>query len=160
MVRWHAVFTKPRMERLVAEALEGKGHETFLPLIRYHGRSGRLLSRAFFPRYIFARFEWDRDGPSIRWTRGLTSLVTFDGLPAVVPDDLVDGLRQQLELLDGDAFLMPKPGDRVKIVAGPLKDMRAVFDSRIGASGRVYVLLEILGRETRVELQDRDLDAV
>lgn len=157
-MRWHALFTKPRMERRVGEALDGKGIEVFVPLFAYHGKQGTPLLKPFFPRYVFARFDWTTDPGSVRWTPGLTSIVMFEGRPAVVPGDLIDGLKDQLAALDGDAFLRPKPGDRIRISSGPLKDMQAVFDTRLGERGRVVVLLEILGRETRVEIDERRID--
>lgn len=153
--RWYALFTKPHMERRVGEALADKGYEVFVPELEYHGKRGTLLRKAFFPRYVFALFDWNDDVTLVRWTRGLTSLVMFDGQPADIPEALIVELRTALESLDGDAFLRPKPGDPIRITSGPLKDLDAVFDARLGEQGRVIVLLEILGRETRVEIGER-----
>ncbi len=158
--QWYALFTKPHMERRVGVALSGKGHEVYVPLLEYHGKRGTLLTKPFFPRYVFARFDWDTEAGKVRWTEGLTSLVMFGGQPAVVPGDLIEGIKDELAVLDGDSFLRPKPGDRVRITSGPMKDMQAVFDVQLGAKGRVLVLLEILGRETRVEIHERRIDPV
>ena len=82
MQHWHALFTKPRCEFRVAQTLTGRGLDVFVPTIEYHGKTGNLLEKPFFPRYIFARFDWEKEGAaSVQWTPGLTRLVTFDGRP-------------------------------------------------------------------------------
>jgi transcriptional antiterminator RfaH len=145
------------MEHRVAEALEARGVEVFAPVIEYHGRSGALLDKPFFPRYIFAHFDWDSEGyASVQWTPGLSCVVNFDGRPAWLEDEYVAYLRAELEVLDGDEFLALKPGERVRVTDGPFRDLEAIFAGRMNGEQRVAVLLEILGRPTRVEV-DSDI---
>lgn len=161
MQRWFALFTKPRREFVVAVALEARGLEVFVPCIEYHGKTGNLLDKPFFPRYIFARFDWEHEGyGSVRWTHGLTRVVTFDGRPAVMADDQVAYLQRRLAALDGDEFLRMKPGTPVRVVEGPFKDMEAVFAGQMNGQGRVAVLLQVLGRETRVVMSAADIKGV
>jgi hypothetical protein len=41
----------------------------------------------FSRRYIFARLDWEAAGVSdVKWTPGLTRVVTFQGEPAIMPD--------------------------------------------------------------------------
>lgn len=159
MIAWHPLFTKPRMERRVAETLQGRGVPVFLPLLRYHGKRGHLLERPFFPRYLFARMDLEVSGlDSVQWTPGLTHVVSFDGQPARLPDQTLEYLRARLERLDGDAFLALKPGEPVRVTRGPFADMEAVFDGRLNGERRVAVLLRILGRQTRVSLDAGDVE--
>lgn len=47
-----------------------------------------------------------------------------------------------------------KPGERVKIKEGPLSGLEAVFEREMKGNERVAVLLEILGRQTRLVLSE------
>jgi transcriptional antiterminator NusG len=159
--RWYAMFVKPRAEARVAETLAARGLETWLPILHYHTREGRPAWRPFFPRYLFARFDWENAGSlNIQWTPGLTRLVTFDGRPAWLADEQLAYLRGELDELDGDAFLSLKPGERVRVRRGPFRALDAVFDRRLNGQARVSVLLRILGRETPVVLDEADIERI
>lgn len=153
MKRWHALYTKPRGERRVIEALEARGLDVFAPTIAFTDRRGRTVERPFFPRYLLVRFDWVADGmASVQWTPGLVNVVRFDGQPACLADADVARLMDRMDALDGDAFMALKPGEPVHIIDGPFTGLDAVFERRLGGDGRVAVLLEILGRETRATL--------
>lgn len=159
MQRWHVLFTKPRHEWRVADALDARGLEVYVPSFWYHGKRGTLLEQPFFPRYMFARLDWEETGlRGIQWTPGLTRVVAFDGQPAWLPDPNVDYLRRRLGNVDGDDFLRLKPGEPVRVKRGPFAELEAVFDSHLNGERRVAVLLRILGRHTRVILGADDVE--
>ena len=161
MERWHALYTKPRCEQRVAEALGARGVEVWLPHVTHHGKRGQLLVKPFFPRYLFARFDWSRGGAgNIQWTPGLSRVVMFDHQPAWLPDDLVSRLSDRLEGIDGDDFLAIKPGDRVRLTAGPFRDAEALFDRRLNGKQRVAVLLQIMGRQTPVVVSANEIERI
>jgi len=151
---WHALFTKPRMEFRVAGLLETRGMEVFAPALEYHGKTGNLLEKPFFPRYIFARFDWEGEGiTNIQWTPGLTRVLTFEGRPAWLADDEIEFLYRRLVKLDGDEFVRLKPGEHVRITDGAFRDFEAIFHRHLNGRERVAVLLDIMGRKTRVVLR-------
>lgn len=159
MQQWHALFTKPRMERHVAETLSARDVDVFLPMLWYHGKRGDWLAKPFFPRYLFALLDWEDSGlRSVQWTPGLTRVVTFDGRPAIMPEEKLAYLRRRLDRLDGDAFLSLKPGDRVRVTRGPFADVEAVFAGRLNGEQRVALLMNILGRDTRVIVDAEDVE--
>lgn len=159
MLAWHTLFTKPRMERRVAETLAGRGLEVFLPLLHYHGKRGDPLGKPYFPRYLFARLDWEACGATaVQWTPGLTRVVAFDGRPAVLDDARLEYLRSALDELDGDEYLALKPGQPVRLRRGPFADVNAVFDGRLNGPQRVTVLLQMLGRAVRVEVAAADVE--
>ncbi|MCE7939376.1 MAG: hypothetical protein DYG90_12505 [Chloroflexi bacterium CFX6] len=158
MKHWHALYTKPRMEARVADTLEARGIEVFAPLVLYHGKRGTLLDKPLFPRYVLARFDWEHDGRAgVQWTPGLTRVVSFDGRPAWLEDAEVAYLRSRLAELDGDTFVRIKPGQRVRVKHGPFRDFEAVFDGYLNGAARVAILLDILGRRTRVHLGECEI---
>ncbi len=158
MEHWHALFTKPHMELRVAGTLEARDVEVFAPMIEYRGKRGALLEKPLFPRYILARFDWERSGFSgVQWTPGLASVVTFDGEPAWLDDGEVAYLQARLAQLDGEAFMRLQPGQQVRVKKGPFRDFEAIFAGYLNGAQRVAILLEILGRRTRVCLS---MDAI
>lgn len=161
MQRWYVLMTKPRRERQVAAALEARGIEVFAPFIDYHGRRGQLCVRPFFPSYVFARFDWEREGSSgVQWTVGLSRVVSFGDRPASLDDAVIDFLEARVGAIDGDDLMRIKPGERVRVRQGPFRDYEAIFDRRLNGEGRVAILLDILGRQTRVQLDEHLIDRI
>src|SRR5262245_51547692 len=97
MLRWYLVHTKPAAEKTAQVNLERQGYEVYLPrLARPERRSGRLRERvvALFPRYLFLRL---RDGVQslgpVRSSIGVDGIVRFGARFAIVPEEVVGGLR-------------------------------------------------------------------
>jgi transcriptional antiterminator RfaH len=122
---WYLVYTKPRMEAQAEENLNRQGYETYLPRYlttrRRNGRYHKIVEPCF-PRYLFIHLDTRTDNwAPIRSTVGVVKMVEFEGLPAVVPGELITTLRnnedtngiQQIQELD------LKAGDKVTIVEGP-----------------------------------------
>ncbi len=146
---WYALYTKPRKEVQVSEALSGRGIQTYLPVYRPRGgRHGDKGPRPVFPCYLFARVDFSSRGvSSVQWTPGLRRIVGFGGDPAVVPDEIVSDIRERLargESAWWDGGL--QPGDRVRIKSGPLKGFGAIFDRRLSSAERVRIFIDVLGR--------------
>lgn len=159
---WYLAQSKPNQEHLAARRLGRLGIDVFVPLQmrtqRWRGRL-RQVTAPVFPGYVFlgldpARPQWRR----VNSTPGITRLVRFgtEG-PAPVPSALVTGLMMRC---DGDGYLCPpedlKPGDAVRITAGPFAEMISTIEA-IDAQERVALLIEIMGRATRVKLPKRDV---
>ncbi len=152
---WYLIYSKPRQERVAEENLRCQGYVTYLPFIEQRQRKqGRYCwaLEPLFPRYLFIQLNAGKDdwGP-IRSTRGVSSLVRFGGVPAKVPENLIDFTKQReikRAAEEKDPF---KPGERVRIASGVLSGYEGIFESTSGAE-RVTLLLNIVGKETRVEL--------
>lgn len=165
MQHWLALYTKPRMERQVNQVLTGQGVETYLPLIYKYSKHRRRKEPApFFPCYLFARVDPSSAAfLSLAWTPGLRSVVRFDGKVAWVPDQVVAHIKERLVQLEQTGYsecLGFKPGDRVRIEAGPLEGLEAIFDRATSATGRVRILLDVLGRLTACEIESDRLAKV
>ena len=78
---------------------------------------------------------------------GIIRVVSFDDKPAVVPDQLIDLLRQTVEecIAKSDEVNSDfKKGDPVIVREGPLAGYRGVFDLNLPGSKRVKIMLELL----------------
>lgn len=163
--RWYLVYCKPRQERVAVENLERQGYETYLPRVREtRRRAGQRVKviAPLFPRYLFIHLdeEFDNWGP-IRSTLGVVSLVRFGQLPARVPDELLDLLRRR-EDAEGLQAIDPQPlkaGMRVRVASGSLAGYEGIFLAKSGRE-RVIVLLDILGKATRTQMDALDIEPV
>jgi len=156
-MKWYALHCKPHSERIVHHQLDLASVESFYPTYRIAlaGASAPRF-RALFPGYLFAHVDPLGVAPGLfRWLPGLIGVVSFDGHPAPIPDALVEALRARaaaVAVAGGPALLDIKRGDPVRILEGPFKDLEAVFDGALDGKARVRVLLDVLGRLSRVEL--------
>ncbi|TPQ49421.1 transcriptional activator RfaH [Prosthecomicrobium hirschii] len=155
--RWYAVYTLPNKEVIARRHIERQGWLVFLPLIektRRHARRITTVHAALFSRYLFVRMNVARDRwRSINGTTGVACLVMSGDRPLAVPPGLVEALACAVR---PDGVIEPdygyRPGDRVRLVAGPLAggigELLALDDK-----GRVELLLTLLsGSMLRVRM--------
>lgn len=159
--RWFALYTKPHKEYLVQEILQSRGVETYLPEIAVvERRRDRRSMKPFLPHYLFARFNPHGNRfAKARWTPGLRRIVSAGGRPVAVPNEVVTYLRHRLE--DAQEVDVPdcpfKKGDVVRVAHGPLEGLEAIFDEQISPEGRVWVLLKVMSRLVRTQIDLEDL---
>lgn len=153
--KWYVVHTKPRQEMIALENLERQQYECFLPLIKVEkikaGKCTEVLE-SLFPRYMFIRLiEGQSNFSPIRSTKGVNGLVKFASVPAAVPDQLIESLRDE-PLLEQSLFT---PGEAVKVVAGPFSGFEAEYlqlTKMADGEMRAMVLLEFLSKMQRVAI--------
>jgi len=156
-ISWYVVRTKPRAEALAAANLRVKRVEVFLPRLASRfarGAADDAAAEPLFPGYLFARLALARQYHLAAWTPGVAHLLCLgEGLPAAIDDSVVDSLRNRAG--GGEIFkprLRLRPGDRVEIRNGPFAGLLAVIDRPCSAAGRVQILLDLLRRQTRLDL--------
>lgn len=153
---WRVVQTQRHKERAAAAQLAQDGLATYLPLLRQWPRPvvGSEVG-PMFPGYVFVR-AGETHFHRVMRTPGVRAFVAFSsGEPARLDDSAIAFLRSR-ERPDGIISAEPLPsGCTITITDGPLRGLVAVLERRLTARQRVLVLLEILQRETRVELPDR-----
>lgn len=152
--RWHALYTRHQYERLVAQALTGKGFDVFLPQYRaIHLWKDRRkeLDLPLFPNYVFIQGGLDRM-LNILMTPGVHSVVAWGGRPADIPQHEIDAVRR---LVESPLRIQPHPflncGDRVRIKSGPLEGIEGIL-VRNKSACRLVLSVEMLSRSTAVEV--------
>lgn len=155
-MNWYCLYTKANSEHLVAASLQQRGFEVYLPQIHQQKKEHRRPSIPFFPCYLFAWIDFQRvDLSSVRSIPGLRRVIAFKDEPLPVPAEVIAAIQDtvdQYEAAVAGTRHSFKPGDTVRIVAGPLKDTLAVFDGPVDSGKRVEILLELLGRLTRAQI--------
>lgn len=160
---WYVIRSKPNKEDFLAEQLIAYGMKVFFPRIRVSTVNPRARKvRPYFPSYLFVHVDLDTVSVStLHWMPGAVNLISFDGEPASVPDLLIASIERQVDQINAsrESFVKTlKPGDVVKIHAGPFAGYEAIFDGEVSGRERVRVLLNFLQkRQIPLELREQQI---
>ena len=155
-MHWYAVRTKPNHERQAELSVQRLGVETFYPQMKQRRvirRREQMIIGSLFPGYLFARLNLAVHYRAAKYARGVLDLVAFGSIPAIVDDEIIEGMRARLR--DG-CLTLPAPaltpGEVVRIQAGPLQGLEAVFEREMSDHQRIVLLLRTLTYQARVVL--------
>jgi len=135
--RWYGLHTRPRHEKVVANRIEAKGINTFLPLVKeVHRWSDRnkTVEVPLFSCYVFARMTPDRlDRLRVLQVEGVFGLVGSRGEGTSIPDEQIDAVRSLLSTaLPWSSHPFLKIGQRVRIRSGALSGVEGTLLSHNG----------------------------
>jgi Transcription antiterminator len=159
---WYLVYTNLKQEERANENLKAWGVETVhakLRTRRYNEFTGAptYVTQPLFPRYIFAKFNAREQLPKVRFTRGIQNVVCFGESLATVDEDIIEIIRARIDenglVKTNQEF---KPGDKVVISAGPLRNLIGIFEREIKGSDRITILLTAIGYQGHL-MVERDL---
>jgi transcription antitermination factor NusG len=155
---WLLVRSKPKQERMAAEALEGRGIAVYCPRIlepRTHTHAARTPV-PLFPSYLFARCVVRETFHALAYCPGVAGPVRFGHRLAAADDEDVTFLREKEK---GRGFLVPssvrKPlvmGGRVTVLAGPFRGFEGVVEQYLPSQNRVRLLLEVVSGKWRAQM--------
>jgi transcriptional antiterminator RfaH len=155
---WLCLRSQPKHEHIAAAHLRRmvEGIEVFCPRLRIRRRTRRGVAwfvQAVFPGYLFARFDPKESMLLVKAVPGVKTVVRFGERMPSIPPDVIAGLRAHFDQDEFHEVLEEiQPGDEVTIAGGPFHGLTAAVLNVRSATGRVQVLLEMLGRCTPVEL--------
>ena len=163
---WYAVQVKRHHEQRVVRALARKEIPSFCPSIEVvrHYRTRRVTKlEPLFPSYLFVQMTPVPVNPgnwyAVRWTPGVGSVLGADDLPIPVPGEAIMAIQDRVQDL---GFVRPGPrfsaGSHVRFRRGPLVGLEAVFERPMSKTGRVRVLLGLLGQPRGVAVDELDLE--
>ena len=150
-MHWYLLQCKPNQQKRAEAHLINQGFETFSPELRaerLYRRQRIVRTEAVFPGYVFIQLSPNSNWRALHATRGVSRLVSFNGSPHIVPDDLVMGLQQQYSAELAPMALF-KAGDCVQITEGCFKNMDAIVNA-VTSDERIIVLLNILHSEQMI----------
>jgi len=160
---WYCVRSRRKQEHVAAAHVKVLGNiPVFCPRIRFRRAtktgSAVKVTEALFPGYFFARFNLGEMLLRVRSAHGVSSLVRFGDSYPVIADSIIEELR-----VDSSgttiAEVLPDlvPGDRVRLVVGPLAGLEAIITHVLPGNERVRLLLEFLGGNTSAETRTEDV---
>lgn len=157
MEEWYVAHTKVHEENKALFHLQRQGFATYLPRYRKTRRHARRLETVpcpLFPRYLFIRMDLQQtQWRCVSSTLGVSHLICQNGMPAMISQSVIADIAAR-EDADGYVHLQEEPsfspGQPIRIEEGPLADSQGLFCA--SADDRVLVMLEILGRQVKVNL--------
>lgn len=165
MSEWYIVRTQTRAEERAVRHLNNQGFEAYLP--RYskqirHARKTQTVLRPLFPGYVFVHIDTEHQRwRAINGTVGVIELVQFGDGPKPISAAIIDAIRER-EDGEGVVSLAPdrlKKGDSVRVREGAFADCIALLEE-VSDQKRVFLLLDLMGREVRVSMPTENLTKV
>jgi len=152
--RWYAAYTCARHEKRVAQQLERRSVELFLPLYEavHRWKNGRArLQLPLFPSYVFVRIAL-KDRLRVLEIPSVVRLVGFNGLPTALPDEEMEALRNGLaRQLRAEPHPYLKVGRRVRIRSGPFVGLEGILVRRKG-NLRVVLSIDLIMRSVVLDV--------
>jgi len=155
---WYAIWTRSHCERLVAQQLQAKGFQPFLPEMSIRSRkpdAAPVVQRPMFPGYLFLKHSMEKHSYlEILKARGVVRILE-GGWNRLTPiaDDEMSAIER---LIDSGTPVLAHPyfnqGDRVRVIQGPLAGIEGVFVRDKKNRGRLVVSVNLLQTSLAIEV--------
>ena len=142
---WYLIQCKANQQQRAEINLRNQGFETYTPHIkaeRIVRRQRVIREEAVFPGYLFIQLDPHSNWRALHGTRGVGKVVSFNGCPHTVSDELIMGLKQQFDAQERPVALF-RVGDKVQITDGCFRNIEAIVKA-VTPDERIVVLLNIL----------------
>ena len=173
---WYVVNTVSGYEYKVKEKLEMRInsmdlHENIFRVIvpeqkeiEYKNGVKKEKVKKMFPGYVLVEMVMsDEAWYIVRKTAGVTGFIGSSGKGAkpipLLPQE-VDKILNSMGMSRVDVNKDLKEGTKVKIIAGPFKDMMAKIDTIDLKEQKLNVLVDLFGQETSVEVDMQEVETV
>jgi transcriptional antiterminator RfaH len=154
---WYLVQCKPRESFRAEIHLNNQGIECFHPTCYTKSKNKSLAP--LFPYYLFVTVPRDVSLAPVRSTRGVSRIVSFNGMPATVSESLIDNLKFYCEKLKASKPVCAfKSGARVRINEGCFEGLEAIVMTA-NKLERVTLLLDFFSQQHKVEFPVYALEA-
>lgn len=161
--RWFAVYTTSRHEKRIAQHLQQRAIEHYLPLYRadrkWRDGSKVTLELPLFPSYIFVRISRAERVSVLSVPGALAVVGGTGGEPAPVADSAIEALRIGLREHRIEPHPLLRVGQLVRIRSGAFAGMEGVI-IRKKSGFRVVLTLEQIMQSIAVEVDEGDLEPV
>ncbi len=163
MLQWYAVYTKPRGEKKLRDALNKKSIETYLPLLSEKKKWSdryKIISSPLFASYLFVKIDLHQDSLRILQEPNSVQFVHYSGKPARIDDETIEMIRLFLDeypdkiKIEQEAKL--RKGNILEIKRGPFAG-RKVTVEKVKNEYYVVVQLPMLNRTVLMEVKKEDL---
>jgi transcription antitermination factor NusG len=159
---WFAIQTRYRFESKIATQLQGKGIETFLPLLnethRWSDRQ-KIISLPLFSGYVFVRVHSAISRMNVLRTDGVIGFVNMHGDASPIPSRQIDDLRRLLaQKLPCALRAFLKVGQRVRIRGGCLDGLEGILAQ--SSQKTLVISIECIQRSLGVTIEGYELELV
>jgi len=159
--QWYAVYTKSRHEKSVAEKLEEKRVEVFLPLrkvLRRWKDRRKEISMPLFSGYVFVRVPFTEKLPVLQ-TPGVVQILSEGNKPVPIPEEQIESIRKLVSSgLKYDPYPYLKEGAQVNVIRGPLQGVAGILLEK--RKQHVLVLsVDLIQQSAALQVDVSDTDA-
>jgi len=163
-LRWYALHTRARHERVVEHRLREQGMETFLPTLREtHRWSDRkkIVDVPLFSCYVFVRCSLNADDRTrVYRVDSALGFVGTRGAGVPIPDEQIEGVRAALsQAAPCRTHPFLKVGQRVRVCGGAMDGVEGVFLSENGDNSLV-ISVDAIQRSLAVRIDGYDLKPI
>ena len=162
-LKWIAVRSKPRSEKIVSIELSKKNIESFLPVVKKRQQWSdrkKWVEFPLFPSYVFAKIEL-KDSIYILNTHGVSTIVKFGDRVITIDDKVVNSIKLALK---GEYHLHPMKyftiGDRVSVIDGPMKGAIGIVETKHKNENRLVIKIEALQQAITVHINSEYLEYI
>jgi len=164
LLKWYALYTKPRAEKKVASELIFRGFENFLPLqttIKQWSDRKKKVEIPLFNSYIFVRIELEKYYYKILEIPGIVKFVKFGKEISPMRDEQIGQIKLLLSNFDDIEVNSEMIGlnEAVEVVAGPLKGFKGIIIENQGNKS-FAIEIEQLGCFMKINLPKQYLKKV
>lgn len=161
---WYAFYSKSKMERKLEALLHKLGIDAYVPLrkeLRQWSDRMKLVEEPLLRNYVFVRISSNRIFDVLA-QEGCVSVVSFEGKPAIIPDQQMEDLRKFLMDPRRKVYVSSErieKGDLVKVCNGPL--MGTVGEvAQFRGKRHIVLMIESLGAAVYTELDQDEVTMV
>jgi transcription antitermination factor NusG len=160
--QWYVAYTYPRHEKAVADQVQLRSIETFLPTYeaksQWKDRRVRL-ELPLFAGYVFTRMM-ARERAKVLSVPSVIRILSYRGMPAPVSEAEIDALRM---CVANGAKLEPHPyvavGDRVRVRDGAFEGLEGIV-VRKSNNCRLVVSLSLIHQSVSLEVDGHCLEVI
>jgi transcription antitermination factor NusG len=157
---WWALYTRHQHEKVVAEMLEAKGFEVFLPLYestrKWRDRK-KVLALPLFPCYLFVRGGMNRKLQVVT-TPGIHMILHRGDGVAIIPEQEIRAIQR---VVDGGLRAEPHPflecGMRVRVIRGAMEGVEGILLRKKNVC-RLILSVKMVAQSVAVEVHASDVE--
>ncbi len=156
---WYLLQIKTQQHSRAQENLQNQGFEYYLPMHtvkKIYRRQYISRDEPLFPGYVFVKLHDSSNWRGLQATKGVTRIVSFNGKPQPVAEELIHGLKERFSAHNQTPQSLFKPGEKVVITEGCFKHIEAIVKA-VTPDDRIVVLLNILSSQQAVTLHPAQL---
>jgi transcriptional antiterminator NusG len=158
-LRWYALRTKSRHEKLVRDQLDRQGIEPLLPTVKRLSQwkdRKKEIEVPLFSGYCFVRFGQEAKLP-VQQVTGVVEIVGSGNRPEPIPDDEIDALRRLMtSVLPYDPHPYLHEGMKVEVIRGPLQGVHGIL-LRKEKRHRLVIGVHLIQQAAAVEINVNDV---